>query len=178
MDKLYYYFPALESIRDFFELGGNVLYLIALICIVMWALIFERVFYINKQHKKLFSTAVSIWTSRTEFSSVYAHFVRARLVSNVSQGLAKNIELINTCVVLCPLMGLLGTVSGMIEVFQVMAFSGSGNARSMAAGIFKATIPTMAGMVAALSGIAMVTYLKRKVSNERHLIRQKLELHQ
>ena len=74
-------------------------------------------------------------------------------------------------------MGLLGTVSGMIEVFQVMAFSGSGNARSMAAGIFKATIPTMAGMVAALSGIAMSTYLKRKVSNQRHLIREALVLH-
>ncbi len=177
MDKLYYYFPFLESIRDFFELGGNVLYLIALISIIMWALIIERIIYINRQHKSNFSKAVSIWSDRTDFSSLYAQFTRARLVSMVSQGLVKNTELINTCVVLCPLMGLLGTVSGMIEVFQVMAFSGSGNARSMAAGIFKATIPTMAGMVAALSGIAMSTYLKRKVSNQRHLIREALVLH-
>ena len=47
-------------------------------------------------------------------------------------------------------MGLMGTVTGMIEVFDVMAISGSGNPRSMAAGVSKATVPTMAGMVAAL----------------------------
>ena len=49
--------------------------------------------------------------------------------------------------------GLLGTVTGMIEVFDVMAITGSGNARSMASGVSKATIPTMAGMVGALSGV-------------------------
>jgi len=63
-------------------------------------------------------------------------------------------------------MGLLGTVTGMIEVFDVMALSGSSNARLMAGGVFKATIPTMAGMVAALSGIAFATILPRKSARE------------
>ena len=83
MDKLYYYFPFLESIRDFFELGGNVLYLIALISIIMWALIIERIMYINRQHKNNFNKAVSIWSSRVDYSSLYAQFTRARLVSMV-----------------------------------------------------------------------------------------------
>jgi biopolymer transport protein ExbB len=82
----------------------------------------------------------------------------------------RNIALIQTCVALCPLLGLLGTVTGMVEVFEVMAISGSGNPRSMASGVSKATIPTMAGMVAALSGIAMSTYLLRKAGRERELI--------
>ena len=60
-----------------------------------------------------------------------------------------------------PLLGLLGTVTGMIEVFEVMAISGSGNPRSMAAGVSKATIPTMAGMVVALSGVIASTLLSR-----------------
>jgi len=64
-------------------------------------------------------------------------------------------------------LGLLGTVTGMIEVFEVMAQSGSGNPRSMAAGVSKATIPTMAGMVAALSGVAMYAWLNKKVAWER-----------
>ena len=51
------------------------------------------------------------------------------------------------------MLGLLGTVTGMIEVFDVMAISGSGNARGMAGGVSQATLPTMAGMVAALSGM-------------------------
>ena len=61
--------------------------------------------------------------------------------------------MVKTLVALCPLLGLLGTVTGMIEVFDVMAIAGSGNARAMAAGVSKATIPTMAGMVAAISGL-------------------------
>jgi biopolymer transport protein ExbB len=51
-----------------------------------------------------------------------------------------------------------------------MAISGTGNVRSMAAGVSKATVPTMAGMVAALSGVAMSAYLQRKASRERSLL--------
>ena len=47
----------------------------------------------------------------------------------------------------------------MIEVFQVMAFNGGGDARAMAGGVSKATLPTMAGMVAALSGSFAAIYL-------------------
>jgi biopolymer transport protein ExbB len=62
----------------------------------------------------------------------------------------------------------------MVEVFEVMAISGSGSPRSMASGVSKATIPTMAGMVAALSGVAMATYLQRKASRERELLADNL----
>jgi biopolymer transport protein ExbB len=51
------------------------------------------------------------------------------------------------------MLGLLGTVYGMIEVFDVLAVMGSGNPRAMSTGVAKATIPTMAGMTVALSGL-------------------------
>ena len=76
------------------------------------------------------------------------------------------VPVVQTLVALCPLLGLMGTVTGMITVFDVMALSGSGNARSMAAGVSKATIPTMAGMVGALSGVFLVTLLTRRVERE------------
>ena len=59
-------------------------------------------------------------------------------------------------------------------VFEVMAFSGSGNPRSMAAGVSKATIPTMAGMVAALSGVLAVTLLSRFAHREVEHLRAEL----
>jgi len=77
-------------------------------------------------------------------------------------------------VALCPLLGLMGTVTGMIEVFDVMAVSGSGNARSMASGVSKATIPTMAGMVGALSGVFLATLLTQKVTNEVDILEEEL----
>ena len=74
--------------------------------------------------------------------------------------------MIQTCVMLAPLFGLLGTVTGMIEVFQVMAFNGGGDARAMAGGVSKATLPTMAGMVVALSGVFVSIYLNN--ASEKH----------
>ena len=64
----------------------------------------------------------------------------------------------------------------MIEVFEVMAISGSGNARAMAAGVSKATVPTMAGMVAALSGVFMNTWLQRVSARERLLLGEHLTM--
>jgi len=178
METLYFYLPAAESVRDFFELGGDVLLLIAALTLVMWALIFERLFYLMRQHRHTTAEAVAAWRARGEHSSWHAHQIREYLISCVQQELERHMLVIKTCVALCPLLGLLGTVTGMIEVFEVMALSGSGNPRSMAAGVSKATVPTMAGMVAALSGVAMSAYLQRKVSNERQLLSAQLPLAQ
>ena len=53
----------------------------------------------------------------------------------------------------------------MISVFDAMATQG-GNARSMAAGVSMATIPTMSGMIASLSGLIGSTIVKRRMDAE------------
>ena len=58
---------------------------------------------------------------------------------------------------------------------DAMATQG-GNARSMAAGVSMATIPTMSGMIASLSGLVGTTYLKRKVEYETELFEDQLTL--
>lgn len=98
------------------------------------------------------------------------------MVSRASMRLNANLPLINVMVALCPLLGLLGTVTGMIEVFDVMAITGTGSARSMASGVSKATIPTMAGMVGALSGVFASTYLQRKAKREVELLQDTMVL--
>ncbi len=174
MDILFYYLPFLETIRDFIELGGPVLRVIGLVTLFMWMLIIERLVYMRTGHKKLVRKAHNIWDLRTDYSSWQAHQIRNRIISQVSANAERNLALIKTCVALCPLLGLLGTVTGMIEVFEVMAISGSGNPRSMASGVSKATVPTMAGMVAALSGVAMTAYLDTKARREREFIADEL----
>ena len=84
--------------------------------------------------------------------------------------------MIEALVVICPLLGLLGTVTGMIEVFFVMAITGGGDAKSMAGGVSKATIPTMAGMVGALSGIFAFNFLKNKVDKNLELLADHMAL--
>ncbi len=174
MELLYYYLPQLEAVRDFFEIGGDVLLLIGILTLVMWGLIFERLMYFTIRYPQVARVTIQQWEARKERASWYAHQVREYLISTVGQELERNMLLIGTCVALCPLMGLLGTVTGMIEVFEVMAISGSGNPRSMAAGVSKATVPTMAGMVAALSGVAMSAYLQSRVNRERALLGERM----
>ncbi len=160
----------------FFERGGNVLFLIATVIFVMWSLIFERVLYFWGGHGKLLRQSLNIWKERRETTSWGAFQVRLLLLSQFNEKVSSNMAIITTCVALCPLLGLLGTVTGMITVFDSMANQG-GNARSMAAGVSLATIPTMAGMVGSLSGLFAVIYLQRKVNQESELFESRLILH-
>ena len=52
--------------------------------------------------------------------------------------------------------------------------TGGGDAKSMASGVERATIPTMAGMVAALSGLFANTYLQRIADREQTLLEDQL----
>ncbi|QJR80290.1 MotA/TolQ/ExbB proton channel family protein [Alteromonas pelagimontana] len=157
----------LEAIRDFTETGGQVLLVIGLLIFVMWLLILERALYLLIWHKNFKSAAIAEWKAREDRSSWYAEQIRQKVISRLSIQLSGSIPIIQALVALCPLLGLMGTVTGMIEVFDVMAISGSGNARSMASGVSKATIPTMAGMVGALSGVFAATWLNRMAKSER-----------
>ena len=157
---------AFEAIRDFMELGGPVLRWIAVVIFVMWVLIVERIMFFRTQMKSMARQIHDDWESRPERRSWNAHQIRELMVSQFSMATNKSIAMIQTLVALCPLLGLLGTVTGMISVFQVMAVSGSGNVRAMAAGVSQATIPTMAGMVGALSGVLLVTILSRRAARE------------
>lgn len=176
MSGFYLYVPALEAVRDFLELGGQVLVLVAFLTIAMWVLIFERLLYLRTRHSKLIQHALAAWEARDERRSWHAHQIRERLISSVAQGLEQRLAVIRSCVALCPLLGLLGTVTGMIEVFEVMAIWGSGNPRLMASGVAKATVPTMAGMVAALSGLAMSAYLQKTAVRERMLLAEHMTM--
>ncbi len=176
MEHTYHIVPALAAVRHLVELGGEVLVLIAVLTLFMWALIFERLLYLVGGHAKAVDQALTRWKSRSEHASWHAHKIRERLISVVSQDLERNLRLIRTCVAVCPLMGLLGTVTGMIEVFDVLAIIGSSNSRSMAAGVSKATVPTMAGMVAALSGFAVSVYLQKKAQREKELLKEHMTM--
>ena len=159
-------FDAFEAVRDFLELGGDVLSLIGLTIFAMWVLIAERLMFFRSDLRLLAKESMDKWEGRSERRSWNAHRIREAMISRFSMAANNTIPMIQTLVALCPLLGLMGTVTGMIEVFDVMAISGTGNARSMASGVSKATIPTMAGMVGALSGVFLVTILTRRVDNE------------
>lgn len=156
-----WFIDVFEAIRDFLEMGGPVLRVIAVVILIMWILILERLIYFRTGLQQQIKEAFAAWESRPERRSWHAHQIRRGIISTVREAANQGLPMIQTLVALCPLLGLMGTVTGMINVFEVMAATGSSNARSMAAGVSMATIPTMAGMVGALSGLFFVTFLNR-----------------
>lgn len=151
-----------ESVRDFIATGGDVLYIVAAALFVMWVLMIERYWFLVSGYPVLYKKMVAEWDARADTNSWYAHRIREAWISQASDKLSERMLIIKTLVAMCPLIGLLGTVTGMIGVFEVMAVSGTGNPRLMAGGISMATIPTMAGMVAALSGVFFSSRLEAK----------------
>lgn len=165
-----------DVLRDFLERGGNVLWLILFTLILLWSLIIERFMYYRNEFPEERTKAINEWLARKDRSSWYAHKIREMKISMMRKKLTRNISVIKMLVAMCPLMGLLGTVTGMIAVFDVMAETGTGNARLMASGISMATIPTMSGMVAALSGLYFGSLLESKAKKEAQKLTDALPL--
>jgi biopolymer transport protein ExbB len=159
-----------NALMDFLGAGGNVLFAIMVVTFFMWALIIERLMYWSGVHAGIAKRAQRAWSARSDHKSWYAHAVRDRLISETMQEASRFNGVIRALVAVTPLLGLLGTVTGMVEVFDVMAVTGSSNARLMAAGISKATIPTMAGLVASLSGLVFINAFDQNVAKASHKI--------
>ncbi|ANO51426.1 MotA/TolQ/ExbB proton channel family protein [Woeseia oceani] len=173
---MHWLYDNFEAIRDFMDLGGPVLRWIAVTIFVMWVLIVERLMYFRSSMKTLAAETLESWEARPERKSWGAHQIREGMISRFEMASTRSIPMIQTLVALCPLLGLMGTVTGMIKVFEVMAVSGSGNVRAMAAGVSQATVPTMAGMVGALSGVLLVTLLSRRAAREVEFLQDSLTM--
>lgn len=147
------------QVSNFLLLGGDVLVLIGITIFLLWTLIAERVVYFYARYPKRAALVEDLWNKRGDHASWQAHSIRRALIEGMRQQTETYVQTVKTLVAICPLLGLMGTVTGMIAVFDVMASAGMGNPRLMADGVAKATVPTMAGMVGALSGVFAIYWL-------------------
>lgn len=176
ISEFWQHFDPLTELQLFLDQGGDVLWLVMSTLFLLWWLVLERHYYFWKLHTALKLSVIEYWRQRRDHHSWYAHQIRRRLISLVRIKSEKNLAVIKAIVVIAPLLGLLGTVTGMIDVFEVMALSSSSNTRAMAAGVSKATIPTMAGMVVAVIGLLFEVRLQKKAHSCVDEISAQLEL--
>lgn len=157
-----------DSIQQFLNTGGSILWIILWVSICLWCLIVERFLYFRQVYPQLLTQWIKHWETRVDKSTQRALFIREGIISEAKISMEKTVPIIKMLIALCPLLGLLGTVTGMIHVFDVMAVTGTGNARAMASGVSQATIPTMAGMVIAIAGLYFSKLIEDRVNNETH----------
>lgn len=167
-----------SSSDQFMARGGPILWWLAASLLLFWVVAVERLIYLFVAFPKRQQIWLEIWAARAEQQSWFAKKQRDAWLSEAHLELFKNLNLLKLLISLFPMLGLLGTVTGMISVFDVLAAQGTSQPRLMASGISMATLPTMAGMVAALAGVftyarLMAAIEKREVHLEK-LMRSRL----
>ncbi len=157
-----------EAIYGLMENGGPVIVAIGLLSILMWTLIIERYWFLLFVHPRRLQRVIHDWNARRDHLSWYARRIREGLISEISTALRRYLLPIQALTAILPLLGLLGTVTGMISTFEVMTVFGTGNARGLAAGISTALLTTTAGLVTSLSGLYFSANLKQRAELETH----------
>ena len=85
------------------------------------------------------------------------------VANHVVHELERYLNTLGTVAAITPLLGLLGTVIGMIKVFTAIQLEGTGNAAGLAGGISEALITTAAGLTVAIPSLFFHRYFQRKV---------------
>jgi biopolymer transport protein ExbB len=100
--------PVIIAIQDFIEQGGPVLWVIFVACLLLWALILERIWFIRITWPRRARGFAREWDGREDCQSWRAKKIREATISQGSMQLHVWLPLIQMLVALCPLLGLLG----------------------------------------------------------------------
>jgi biopolymer transport protein ExbB len=163
------------AVADLVDEGGPFVFWIFVCGFVMWTLVIERIWFFARVLPRQAQETLSAWQARDEHRSWCARQIRRAMISRVATAMTANLLLLRVLVPLSPLLGLVGTVSGMLEVFDSMALRGSADARAMASGVSHAMICTLSGLAVSITGLYPVFYFQSRTRLETELLADKLE---
>lgn len=173
------------SLATYFRTGGPVMLPLLLVSLAMWLLIANRAIVLrrlsirplsgqealaciqgNHSPEAGGSCAVGLlvlrFLDRMSGDPGLDRNILDELVLSLNRSLTEFLPLIGVLAAVAPLLGLLGTVTGMMSTFEVMSLFGTGNAKGMAGGISEALITTQTGLIVAIPGLYMKNFLERR----------------
>jgi biopolymer transport protein ExbB len=163
------------AVSELIEGGGPFVVCIFLACAVLWTLVIERTVFFSRVLPDQVASALALWQARPEHQSWCARQIRQATISRLSTAMTSNLRLMKVLVPLSPLLGLVGTVSGMLEVFDSMALRGSASARAMASGVSEAMICTLTGLAVSITGLYPIHYFDSRARRQAELIADAFE---
>ncbi|WP_223670829.1 MotA/TolQ/ExbB proton channel family protein [Kangiella shandongensis] len=177
---------------DLFKAGGWTMIPIAICSLIAMGIIVERFWALKRERilPKHLVAQVWTWIKQGQFdktkmrdlknSSELGEVLTAGLLNHqhgreamkasineagraVVVRLERYLNMLGSIALVAPLLGLLGTVIGMIKVFTVMRIEGVGNADALAGGISEALVTTAAGMAVAIPTLVLHRHFIRRV---------------
>ncbi len=164
------------AVREMIDSGGPFVVWILSTCFLLWMLAVERAIYFTRVLPGEAARALEEWRARADRQSWCARQIRQAMISRLGTGMTANLRLMKVLVPLSPLLGLIGTVSGMLEVFDSMALRGSADARTMASGVSEAMICTLTGLAVSITGLYPVHYFESRARRQTELLADSFEL--
>ncbi len=147
--------------------GGPVVLVVLVASSWMWALIAERYWFVHRRYPALREAARRQWRhERPDRRGVRGRLREARAAA-LSAALMRHFGTIRALAAILPLLGLLGTVTGMITTFELMTVFGTANPRELSRGIDRALVSTISGLVTAISGLYFSSPLENRALRER-----------
>jgi biopolymer transport protein ExbB len=150
--------------------GGPFVVLIFLDGALLWMLIAERFWFYSRALPAMADELHARWAGRTDHMSWTARVIRQGMISKLNGAMTAGLPILNMLVPLAPLLGLIGTVSGMLEVFDSMALRGSADAKTMASGVSHAMVCTMTGLAVSITGLFPQWYFRSRAKRETELL--------
>ena len=176
---------------DYLHQGGAIIIPLILASVWMWSLIVKKMLVIYRFRKrfgirgletKKFPKPIAkqFESQKTDNPEINKKLL-GTIVNRMQMDLERHINTVFILASVAPLLGLLGTVTGMISTFDAISRFGTTNARAFAAGISEALITTQLGLVVAVPGLFMGHFLRRRTDKligwlDRILIRYTLTL--
>jgi biopolymer transport protein ExbB len=144
--------------------------------VLLWGITIERWWYFSRILPGQAAAMQAQWLAREDHNSWCARQVRQAMISRLNQSMTAGFPVLQVLVPMSPLLGLIGTVTGMLEVFDSMALRGNADARSMASGVSQAMICTMTGLAISITGLYPVHYFRTRAARETELLADRLPL--
>lgn len=164
----------LEPVERLVEAGGTVLVVLAVVAVLVFAMAIERWWYYRITWRIARRQLLRRWAARSDHASWSARTLRQVWAEALVARLRRPLPWLKLLVALCPLLGLLGTVTGMISVFDSLSLSETHQARAMADGVARATLPTLTGMAIAVVGLLFISRLEHVIRREDQRLHDRL----
>ena len=182
----------MEHVLDFFDKGGFIIYPLLLCSVLGLAIVIEKFLSLRRKkviipevvtvldniknpgdvglalsicekHKGPFANIIRIGLENRELSKEELKEVLYDQGRQEVYTLERGLVLLETIAGIAPLLGLLGTVIGILKVFNVISAIGIGQANAMAGGISEALITTIVGLSVGIPAVVAFNYFTNKV---------------
>ncbi|MCK5884800.1 MAG: MotA/TolQ/ExbB proton channel family protein [Bacteriovoracaceae bacterium] len=163
---------------DYINQGGAIMYVLLFLNIVGLATMLYKFVILLREQKRTNSIAEKLKEKILEEEKNYASETLIELakqeVSSFMSELEKGLSTVKIVASISPLLGLLGTVIGVLVAFRVMSTTGINNPASFAQGISMALITTVGGLIVAIPHYIGHSYLLRIIDHMEITIEKKL----